>query len=239
MVHWSLGNQLLCLLNGTCDARGFRQWKHVGRNVQKGARAVYILGPKQRKIRETNAETGDETERVIVSGFVGIPVFRYEDTEGLSIERPDYQPATFPPLFDVAERFGVSVAYGPFAGRFRGYYSPGDERIMLCSHDTRTFFHELAHAAHKRVLTARSETLKAGQNARQEIVAEVVAATLARLFDLDAGQLAYSADYVSAYAKGENPGRAAMKVLGDVQAVLLEILEAADVGTPAVAVAVA
>ena len=131
------------------------------------------------------------------------------------------------------------MAYGPFAGRFRGYYSPGDERIMLCSHDTRTFFHELAHAAHARVLRARGEELRGGQNGRQEIVAEVVAATLARLFDLDAGQLAYSAGYVSAYAKGENPGRAAMRVLGDVQAVLLAILEAADVEAPAIAMAAA
>lgn len=42
MAAWSLGNQILCLLNGTADARGFRQWKEVGRHVRKGAKATYI-----------------------------------------------------------------------------------------------------------------------------------------------------------------------------------------------------
>jgi antirestriction protein ArdC len=233
MASWSLGNQLLCLLAGTTDARGYRQWQEVGRHVVKGAKAVYILAPKTRKIRETDPESGEERERVFVAGFIGLPVFRYEDTDGLSIERPDYEPATFPPLFEVAERLGVSVSYGPFAGRFRGYYSPGDERVMLCSHDERTWFHEIAHAAHARILRARGEELRGGQVASQEIVAEVVAATLAKLFDLDPGQLAYSVEYVRSYASGGNPGRAAMRVLADVQAVLSLILETADAEAPA------
>src|SRR5690349_21479605 len=71
---WSLGNQLLCVIAGTADARGFRQWKEVGRHVCKGSRAFYILAPRTRKVRERDA-AGDETERVIVSGFVGVPVF--------------------------------------------------------------------------------------------------------------------------------------------------------------------
>src|SRR5712664_2435050 len=39
---WSLGNQLLMLVAGTTDARGFRQWNEVGRWVGKGAKAVWI-----------------------------------------------------------------------------------------------------------------------------------------------------------------------------------------------------
>jgi len=228
MVNWSLGNQLVCLLAGTTDARGFRQWKEVGRSVSKGSRCIYILAPIKRTFRDTDPDTGDEIKRSIVAGFKGIPVFAIESTEGSPIETPDYAPETYPPLYDVAERFGVTVAWGPFAGRFRGYYQPGEERIMLCSHDERTFLHELAHAAHKRVLAARGETLKGGQHAGQEIVAELCAAVLARLHDLDPGHLAYSADYISSYAKGKNPAAAAMRVLADVQAVLLLMLETAD-----------
>ncbi len=33
---WSFGNQLLMLLAGTSDARGYRQWQDVGRHVMKG-----------------------------------------------------------------------------------------------------------------------------------------------------------------------------------------------------------
>ena len=36
---WSFGNQLLMLLAGTADARGFRQWNEAGRWVSKGAKA--------------------------------------------------------------------------------------------------------------------------------------------------------------------------------------------------------
>src|SRR5207249_3051938 len=121
----------------------------------------------------------------------------------------------------------VSVRYAPSAGRFRGYYSPKDERIMLVTHDAVTFFHELAHKTHRLVLQARGTDLKVAQDPRQEVVAETVAAVLCRLYDLD-GYVAGCAEYVAAYG-GENPGRAAMKVLGDVQKVLALLLEPDDV----------
>jgi antirestriction protein ArdC len=223
---WSLGNQLLCLLSGTADARGFRQWKEVGRSVRKGARAIYILGPKTRKITEKDAATGEEVSRPICTGFVGIPVFRFEDTQGLPLQRhSDYRPAEFPPLYDVAERLGVRVDWAPFVRDFRGCYSPGDDRIMLCSHDCRTFFHELAHAAHARVYRARGESMPTGQQSRTECVAETVAAVLCRLYDVETGTLAHSADYLTHYSK-RGPAHAAMRVLKDVQAVLEVILEA-------------
>lgn len=217
---WSLGNQLLMVMAGTADARGYRQWEEVGRHVKRGSRAFPILGPIKRKIRETDPQTGEEVERVITTGFKAIPVFRLEDTEGAPVERPDYQPAEFPPLFEAAERLGVSVEYVPFVDRFRGYYAPSDGRIVLCSHDVRVFFHELAHAAHERVTGG----LKGGQVPSQEIVAETVAATLCRLYGFD-GYLYSGAEYVSSYANGKNPGKAAMRVLADVQKVLALILD--------------
>jgi antirestriction protein ArdC len=219
-----------CVLAGTTDARGFRQWQEAGRRVKKGSRAIRILAPRTRKIRETT-EPGEDVAQVIVTGFLGIPVFRYEDTEGEAIEVPDYRPATFPPLVDGAERLGVSVAWAPFTERYRGYYQPTGDRIVLCSHDEAVFFHELAHAAHRRVLEQRGETMVGGQNPRQEIVAEVVAATLCRLYGLD-GFLGHCRSYVDSYVRGdafagnERPARAAMRVLGDVQAVLNLILGA-------------
>ena len=42
--RWSFFNRLIMLMN-TEDARGFRQWKQVGRHVKKGAKAFYILAP--------------------------------------------------------------------------------------------------------------------------------------------------------------------------------------------------
>jgi antirestriction protein ArdC len=209
----------------TSDARGFRQWNEVGRHVKRGARAFYIPGPTTRKVREEDPETGEETERVITTGFVGIPVFRLEHTEGKPVERPDYRPATFPPLYDVAERLGVSVDYLPFVERYRGYYRPSTDAIVLCSRDESVFFHELAHAAHRRVTPA--EDWRGGQNPRQEIVAETVAAVLCHLYGLD-GCLYSGAEYIRSYANGKSPAKAAMRVLGDVQKVLTLILGGDD-----------
>jgi hypothetical protein len=233
MVNWSLGNQLVAIVNGTTDARGFRQWHEVGRHVSKGSKAFYILGPKKRTITDRDESTGDEAKRTIITGFVGIPVFRYEDTDGDALEVASYEPAAFPPLFDVAERFGVSVSYAPFVRDFRGYYAPGTDRIVLCTHDVSTFFHELAHAAHARVLADRGDSIQGGQHSGQEIVAELSAAVLCKLYDYD-GHLAKCREYVNAYA-GENPGRAVMRVLSDVQVVLFRILETAGDELPAAA----
>jgi antirestriction protein ArdC len=225
-TSWSLGNQLLCLLAGTTDARGFRQWQAVDRHVTKGSRAFYILAPLARKIRGED-ESGEETERTICTGFVGVPVFRLEDTEGAELPAVDYKPATFPPLFDVAERLSVRVSYLPFVDRYMGYYQPSKGSIVLCSHDVEVFFHELAHAAHDRI-----SKLKGGQNPAQEIVAETVAATLCRLYGHD-GYLWHGAEYVKSYAKGQNPGRAALRLLSEVQAVLDLILDHTSEQTPA------
>lgn len=230
MTTWSLANQLLVVLSGSADARGFRQWKEVGRHVAKGAKAVRILAPRTRKIRDTDAETGEERERTIVSGFLGIPVFKYEDTYGDPLEVPSYEPARFPPLFERATELGVRVSYAPFVDRFRGFYSVNDDAIVLCSHDERTFLHELAHAAHRRLLADRGEQLQGGQVPRQEVVAEVVAAVLCKLYDLD-GYLPHSREYVDGYSGAEGPARAAMKVLADVQDVLLLILEGEEEST--------
>ncbi|MBP3232797.1 MAG: hypothetical protein J6M33_10990, partial [Anaerovibrio sp.] len=86
---WSIGNQILQLIQHTEDARGFRQWKDVGRSVIKGRKAIHILAPMTFKVKKTNPVTGEEEERIVITGFRPISVFRYEDTEG---EELDYIP---------------------------------------------------------------------------------------------------------------------------------------------------
>ena len=75
--NWSLLNRTAMFISGTMDARGFRQWKNVNRNVKKGAKAVYILVP------TFKAVDGDQDEeKQILTGFTAKPVFRSEDTDG-------------------------------------------------------------------------------------------------------------------------------------------------------------
>jgi len=228
-ANWSLGNQLILLRNGTSDARGYRQWQEVGRHVVKGSRALYILAPNTRKVTDRDKATGEESARTIVTGFRGLPVFAYEDTEGAPIEREQYDPPALPPLHEVARALGVDVQYAPnVGGNYAGFYDPNHERIMLVTHDEKTFWHELAHAAHRRVLQSRGADLKGGQVASQEIVAETVAATLCVLYGRE-GYVYEGAAYVKGYATAADvtPARAAIRCLADIQATLYLIVETA------------
>jgi hypothetical protein len=218
MAYWSLGNQLLALIHGTDDARGFRQWEQAGRRVKKGVRAFYILGPVKVKRTKRDDTTGEDVERVVVVGFKAIPVFRLSDTEGEPVSYPDYVPVEMPPLHDVVERLGVPVRYSPVPASERGHYSLVRGEIVLGTHDVDTFFHELAHAAHTSL-----EPLQGGQNPRQEIIAETVAAVLCRLYGYD-GYLSEARDYIGFYAGNENPGKAVTRLLADVERVLDVIL---------------
>ena len=134
-AKWSLSNRLLQFLADTSDARGFRQWQRADRKVKKGSKAFCILGPKARTVKETD-DAGVETKKVIVAGFFAIPVFRAEDTDG---EPLPYEPASPPPLVDVAEQFGLSVSYQTFASRYYGYYQGDSKRIVLASHESKVF----------------------------------------------------------------------------------------------------
>ena len=74
---WSWRNQVIVLLHGTSDARGYKQWQEVGRTVKQGERAFYILVPLTRK------RIDDEGEgRIVVIGFRSVPVFGLEQTQG-------------------------------------------------------------------------------------------------------------------------------------------------------------
>ncbi len=137
---WSMGNQLLMLLAGTTDARGFRQWNEVGRWVGKDKKATWILGPVRKKVRQ-EPRAGDEQEediREILIGFKVIPVFRYEDTCGQDL--PVYEPRNPPPLMEVAERFGMKVQYTRLGPGMYGATDHTTKTIVLASEDWDVFF---------------------------------------------------------------------------------------------------
>jgi len=233
---WSLGNKILMFLNGTGDARGFKQWQNASRSVKKGAKAFYILAPAKRKAtrKVTDEETGEEKEeeRLILTGFREIPVFRYEDTEGDSVPKAEYDPLTPPPLHDIARKFGVrEVRYEPGNGNCYGFFSWGTEKkIVLHTYDVKTWFHELGHAIH-----ATFREMKAGQNPEQEIVAEVFAAAMCEFYGIR-GYHFHAWKYVQAYSSKEPQAalRSVFRVLADVEK-CLGMLFADEDGKKAVA----
>lgn len=201
LARWSLRNRMLAMLSHTGDARGFRQWQGVGRQVRKGARALYILGPRLARKRDAIPDASGKMPSILV-GFTAIPVFRVEDTDG---EPVGYGAPDVPehPLLDVAERWGVTVETAPFSGHAYGWTN--GKGVTLCTPEEGTWFHELGHVA-----DGRAHVLTGGQHSDQEIVAELTATVLARLVGREAPNEGAHYTYVARYAERWYPklGRA-------------------------------
>ena len=216
--RWSLLNRTLMFFAGTNDARGFRQWEEVGRHVKKGSKAFTILAP-----RFIKKDTEDQEEiKTILVGFLAVPVFRVEDTEGDPL---DYERIELPdlPLMEIAKEWGISVKAIPGNYRYFGYFSQDRKEIALATKEESVFFHELAHAAHQRILGE----LKKGQDWKQEIVAELSAAVLCRVIGKTSRYLGNSYRYIEGYAKSANltPWQGCMRVMSDIEKVLNLIID--------------
>lgn len=217
--RWSLLNRILTIMSGTNDARGFRQWKEVGRYVKKGAKAFCILAPKMRKIRREN-EAGQEEEFCYLAGFLGVAVFRVEDTEGDTL---DYEKLELPPLplLERANEWGIETK--PVSGNsdFYGRFCPNGNSISLASPEESIFFHELSHAAHNKI-----KSLVGGQHWDQEIVAELSAAVLCHLVGKKQENPAHHFRYIERYARsaGREPIKACLEVFSETEKVLNLIL---------------
>lgn len=227
-ASWSMTNNLLMLLSGTADARGIRQWNKAGRKVTKGSSAFYILAPRtvkkdKAKAELFDAEITDAGPDTICIGFIGVPVFRFEDTDGEEIPTFDYTPTAPPPLADVAEAMGLPVEYLPANEHSPNGVYMHTGSITLMTHEERTFFHELAHAAHDAI-----GLLRGRQKWQREIVAELAAAVIGELYGLR-DRLNHSAHYIEQHAPdGHDIGRACASVLADVEKVLDYIMDKAD-----------
>ena len=217
-TKWSLLNRTLMFLTGTSDARGFRQWNEVRRHVKKGSKSFTILAPRFVKKQTEN----DEETEPILAGFLAVPVFKVEDTEG---EPLDYQNIELPelPLMEVAQEWGISVKAIPGNYRYSGYFSQDRREIGLASKEESIFFHELAHLAHQRILGE----LKRGQDWKQEIVAELAAATLCSIVGKTSKYLGNSHRYIAEYAKSAklSPWQGCLEVISDTEKVLNLILD--------------
>lgn len=223
--RWSLLNRIAMVNAGTSDARTFNQWLQIGRKVSKGAKAFHILAPITKSYPKAAEKGNEDTEQhQYLSGFRALPVFRYEDTEGEPLPAEKQLNRQELPLLHRAEEWGITVKAIPANKACYGFYASRAEVIGLATPSESVFFHELAHAAHRRILGE----LKRGQDALQEIVAELSAAALCRMVGKSTEDTTgNSYRYIEAYAKQLelSPHRACMKVLAETEKVLKLILE--------------
>ena len=205
--HWSLLNRLIMhVIGGTNDARTYMQWKSVGRNVVKGAKAFNIFAP---IIKRKDDEDADDDD-IIVVGYKSLPVFAVEKTVGKPLEEDkDIEVKEKPPFLDVAEKMGIKVKWKPVHTNAYGYYSLRDNSITLCSQDYVVYFHELAHAVHSKVEEGWNK-----DNGRCEIVAEFTAVVLAEMLGVK-GYEFQAYEYIQMYTDGKD-AKAVIKAINDV-----------------------
>jgi hypothetical protein len=215
---WSWGNQLLCVLYGTSDARGFRQWNEVGRYVKKGSKAFDILVPLMWTLKATDPKTGERKKIEVLSGFRAAPVFAVECTEGQELPIVDDEVVQWLnalPLVDVAKSWGLEIdAIDPKKSQHSvalGRYYKG-KAIALSVSNLSTWAHELIHAADDRLGNLNER----GQHWRSETVAELGGAILLEAlgFEVDSDR-GGAWHYVKTYADnaGIEPIQACMQVL--------------------------
>jgi antirestriction protein ArdC len=213
---WSLNNRFIQIICGnTEDARTYNQWLQIGRHVKKGEKSFFILAPNTFLVEKEDKITGQKEKIPILKGFRGIAVFADHQTEGKKIVYVN-EPKEKPPLIDVAERMGLKVKFDKtIAGEF-GDYDPNTETIRLCTADMGTFFHELAHAVHKRI----DGKLKGGQDKDQEIIAEFTSCVIASIYGYD--KKGYTFKYIKSYNNGDTAkiGESIIKVMSKVEKIL-------------------
>lgn len=233
---WSWNNQLLTALARTGDARGFKQWQSVGRNVKKGAKAFRIFAPCTKKVKD-----GSE-EKVICFGFRAVSVFGIESTEGEEIPSGNPELDTWIedlPLREVAKSWDISVNTfdgegAGVLGSFARNLATGDKAIALGVQNAQVFLHELMHAADYRLGNA----VEKGQHWRKETVAEFGSAILAECLGLECSNLGGAYSYIESYAKAadKTPQAACMECLDRICKAVSLVLSTAE-GIEAAAVA--
>ncbi len=233
---WSWSNQLLTALTGHDDARTYRDWQSVGRQVRKGEKGFYILEPCKRKIQDTDPDTGQDRERMAVYGFKAGARFGLEQTDITDTDQwaqhsgHDHAADRFLdalPFAAVARHWGLSVrSFNGRAGSALGQYRRG-QSIAIGVENLSTWAHELIHAADDR-LGALQER---GQHWRSETVAELGGAVLlccvGQGHDADLGGCW---QYIEHYAKANSRDAtsAAMSILNRLCKAVALILETAD-----------
>jgi hypothetical protein len=191
-LKWSYLNRFIVFLYKTVDARGKKQWQKAGRTVKEDAVPIFIFVPLFTKeplnnMLLANAASGitnskdnkDGTVKVL-SGFTMFPTYRVEDTEGepldYSIHLKNFDINKLP-LIDIAKALNIEVT-AELTLRNMASYNHKEKKIVMGTDNPNVFLHEMSHAIDS-VLPNHSNNY-----AKNEIIAELSAAFLSRLYEI-------------------------------------------------------
>ncbi len=90
--QYSYHNQLLIHVQNRNASRvaGFRKWNDLGRHIKAGSKAIKILAPYSKKLKEKDLATGEEKE-VTRTYFWPVNVFDVSQTDGKELPKIDIE----------------------------------------------------------------------------------------------------------------------------------------------------
>jgi hypothetical protein len=160
MHRYSFQNTLLILAQreSATQVAGYRAWQKLGRQVVKGAQAIWVLGPVTYKTGEAQNEATGETQALYkLRGVKPVPVFDLADTTGPELPKPAHLTGDAPKeLWDGLTRLlderGFAVERAEIYGGTQGDTSPTDHRVRIDSRlapmeALAVLAHEYAHVA--------------------------------------------------------------------------------------------
>lgn len=243
LSRWSLNNRMIASMQvaqrlgvksfeelaalgpNEMNLMGYKQWAAQGRNVTKGAKAIYILAPLVGK-RE-DKKTGEE--KTVVFGFRTIPVFNVTDTEGDPLPESPYTVPTgqVPDGFLTGMRDRIAAegftyreeeipGTNPETGEGKlGYTRPSDKSVVVDSRlnpalKATTIAHELAHIKLGHIDDIEEYKTHRGQ---METEAEMTSYLVCREMGMDIEQAnSFAPAYIAGWSK-DTPG-AVQKAMG-------------------------
>ena len=188
---WSLRNRLLMMAQGTSDARTFKAWKSAGRYVKRGSKAIFVVKPYHILVTKKKIVDGKEVEEKfpMLVGFTLQNEFKVEDTDGKPLAYKAADP--LPDLKVVVEKWGYTVEFDDTNdhGAY-GYHSLQNKKIVLGVRGdfaTTTFFHELSHAAFKKIDPESVKLYHSNpeNHKKEEMIVQLSSCVLAKLYGID------------------------------------------------------
>ena len=198
--QYSLGNVLLIHMQfpKACRIAGYRTWQRLGRQVQRGAKAIQILAPVLWK--DPQAEEGAEQ----IVAFRNAHVFDVSQTEGKPL--PEFARVTGEPgrhlwrLKKLVQQKGITLSYSDQIGAAEGL-STGGTIVLRTGLDSAAEFAVLAHEAAHEFMHAQAES-RPGDKTVRETEAEAVAFVVCEAIGLDTSTAA--ADYIRLWQGDKN-----------------------------------
>lgn len=186
----------------------YRQWESKGAQVRKGEHGIPLLRPSLRKKEVEDKQTG-EKKLVTWTVFVGFTVFGADQVDG-------YVPPEEPETVTEGERHAAADAWIAQAESVldirwsrddRAYYAPGQDYLSLPEYDMykradqyySTCWHEMGHATgHKsRVGRPQGGVFGSVEYGKEELVAELTAATMGHEFGITTELADHNRDYLA------------------------------------------